>query len=395
MEAAAALLRDANDHEGLAGLICRHGQVLLAQGRVQTLEEWLASLPDQFFEEFPWLLFWRGMCGFPWRHTDYQKDFERSFSIFRRQGDSAGTFSSWSMMIMSLQAEGNTFPIDRWIALFDDLMQEFSVYPSPEVEMRVAAAMFSAIVSRQPGHPDGARWAERALNLTRQHADLSFRAITAVIWFYYYYRFGDCAKAAVVADEMRALLCARNISPIVKVNASMTVVFHEFAYMLPSYRRTVTEMLDLVRTTGILQAAKHVTLSLGIRAALSDGDLKMADIWIRELEKDLNTLGPGHKGWYFTFIVRTALVRGDLERAAAQQPEMLRLALAGGQPLGCVEALLISTEVLGRQGKIMKRKSISTMRSRSRAPRAARTLNSWPVYQKLIFTFTTARKRKA
>ena len=32
---------------------------------------------------------------------------------------------------------------------------------------------------------------------------------------------------------------------------------------------------------------------------------------------------------------------------------MLRLSLAGGQPLGCVEALLISTEVLGRwQGKI-------------------------------------------
>ena len=67
--------------------------------------------------------------------TDPQKDFERSFCIFRRQGDSAGTFSSWSMMIMSLQAEGNTTPIDRWIALFDDLIQEFSEYPSLEVEL--------------------------------------------------------------------------------------------------------------------------------------------------------------------------------------------------------------------------------------------------------------------
>ena len=352
MEAAAALLRDVNDQEGLAGLICRHGQLLLAQGRAQTLEEWLASLPDQFFDVFPWLLFWRGMCGFPWRYTDSQKDFERSFSIFRRQGDSAGTFSSWSMMIMSLQAEGNTTPIDRWIALFDDLTQEFSEYPSLEVETRVTAAMLSAIVSRQPGHPDGARWAERALKLTRQHADLSFRAITAVVWFYYYYRLGDCAKAAVVADEMRALLCDRNISPIAKVHASMTVVFHEFAYVLPSYRRTVTEMLDLVRTTGISTVAMLLTLSFGIRAALSDGDLKTADIWIREMEKHLNAVGPGNKSWYFMFIVRTALLRGDLERAAAQQPEMLHLSLAGGQPLGCVEALLISTEVLGRQGKI-------------------------------------------
>ena len=352
MEAAAGLLRDVNDQEGLAGLICRHGQLLLAQGRDQTLEEWLSSLPDQFLDAFPWLLFWRGMCGFPCRYTDSQKDFERSFSIFRRQGDSAGTFSSWSMMIMSLQAEGNTTPIDRWLALFDDLMKEFSEYPSLEVETRVTAAMLSAIVSRQPGHPDGARWAEQALKLTRQHADLSFRAITAVVWFYYYYRLGDCAKAAVVVDEMRALLCARNISPIAKVHASMTVVFHEFAYVLPSYRRTVTGMLDLVRTTGISTVAMLLTLSFGIRAALSDGDLKTADIWIREMEKDLNAVGPGNKSWYFIFIVRTALLRGDLERAAAQQPEMLRLSLAGGQPLGCVEALLISTEVLGRQGKI-------------------------------------------
>ena len=352
IEAAAALLRVVNDQEELAGLICRHGQLLLAQGRAQTLEEWLASLPDQFFDAFPWLLFWRGMCGFPCRYTDSQKDFERSFSIFRRQGDSAGTFSSWSMMIISLQAEGNTAPIDRWIALFDDLMQEFSEYPSLEVETRVTAAMFSAIVSRQPGHPDGARWAERALKLTRQHADLSFRAITAVVWFFYYYRLGDCAKAAVVADEMRALLGARNISPIAKIHASITVVFHEFAYVLPSYRRTVTEMLDLVRSTGISTVAMLLTLSVGIRAALSDGDLKTADIWIREMEKDLNAVGPGNKAWYFMSIVRTALLRGDLERAAAKQPEMLRLSLAGGQPLGCVEAILISTEVLGRQGKI-------------------------------------------
>ena len=118
-----------------------------------------------------------------------------------------------------------------------------------------------------------------------------------------------------MADEMRALLRARNISPIAEVHASITVVFHEFAYVLPSYRRTVTEMLDLVRSTGISTVAMLLTLSVGIRAALSDGDLKTADIWIREMEKDLNAVGPGNKAWYFMSLVRTALLRGDLERA--------------------------------------------------------------------------------
>ena len=80
----------------------------------------------------------------------------------------------------------------------------------------MTAAMFSAIVSRQPGIRTERGGQERVLKLTRQHADLSFRAITAVVWFFYYYRLGDCAKAAVVADEMRALPGARNISPIAK-----------------------------------------------------------------------------------------------------------------------------------------------------------------------------------
>jgi DNA-binding SARP family transcriptional activator len=266
-------------------------------------------------------------------------------------------FSSWSALIISYQGEGNMAPIDHWMGVFDELAKEVSEFPSEEIETRVAGAMLSAIATRQPGHPDGARWAERALSLSRCNSDLTFRAITALTWFYYHYQLGNCAKASVVADEMRLLMRARDVSPIVAVNASMTVALYEFAYLVPSYRQTVADMLALVRTTGMLHIAMHVTLSVGIRAALSDGDLETADIWIREMGIDLDSLGLGYRDWYYMFITRAALLRGDLDKAAALRPEMVRLCVAAGAPLGCVEAFLVSAEVLGCQGKAQDARS--------------------------------------
>src|SRR5438034_1353186 len=84
------------------------------------------------------------------------------------------------------------------------------------------------------------RWAERALELARRHPDLAFRAITALNWFFYHWQLGDLATAALVVDEMRALMRAPDVSPVVAVNASMTVVLHEWLSALPSYRRTVS-----------------------------------------------------------------------------------------------------------------------------------------------------------
>ena len=163
IEVAANLLRDARDRYGLAALICRRAAMFLAQGRTQPVEEWLGSLPEEMFGEMPWLFFWRGMCFFAWRHTDCRRDLERAFDAFRQQRDAIGIFSAWSVLITCYQGEGNAAPIDHWIALLDELMQEAPEFPSEEVETRVAAAMLSAIATRQPGHPEGARWAERAL----------------------------------------------------------------------------------------------------------------------------------------------------------------------------------------------------------------------------------------
>jgi LuxR family transcriptional regulator, maltose regulon positive regulatory protein len=192
IEPAARLLRDAEDWNTLERLIRRHAQSLVAQGRVQTLEEWLGGIPAAVVAEQPWLLFWRGWIVE--RHADRQRCLEQAFTIFRRDGDTIGTLLAWAGVIFGLLSEGVLAAMDRWIALLDDIMTDVPAFPSKGVEARVATAMFVAITLRYPSHPKAAYWAQRAIEAGWRHPDQFTRAITAIVWFYHQLQTGDLAR---------------------------------------------------------------------------------------------------------------------------------------------------------------------------------------------------------
>ncbi len=349
IEAAARLLRDAEDWATLAQLIHRHAQSLVAQGRAQTLEEWLQGIPEAIFTEQPWLLFWRGWMA--QHHADRRHSLEQAFTAFRHQGDTTGMFLAWAGVIFAYMSEGVLIPMDRWIALLDDIMQDAPAFPSKGVEVRVATAMLVATTMRQPSHPQAAQWAERAIEVARRHPDPFTRAIAALAWFQHQLQVGDLAQVVVVVDEMRTVIRARDVSPIAAVNGRMVVVWYEAAMALPSYRRTVAQMLELVPTTGGSSPARRMVLCGGLMGALSDGDLETSAAWLQELERDLHLLGPMFHFWHHCFIVWEALIRRDVGRAAIYQPEMLRLALQAGCVLDEVIAHLMSAQVLHARGE--------------------------------------------
>jgi LuxR family maltose regulon positive regulatory protein len=356
IEPAARLLRDAEDWDALEQLIRRHAQNLVAQGRVRTLEEWLGGIPAAIVAERPWLLFWRGWIAE--RHADRQRSLEQAFTTFRRDGDTVGMFLAWAGVIFGFLSEGLLVPMDRWIALLDDIMEDAPAFPSTGVEARVATAMFAAITLRHPSHPKAAHWAERAMEVGRRHPDQFTRAVAAIIWFHRQLQAGDLARVAVVVDEMRTVMRARDVSPTAAVNASMVVAWYEAATALPSYRHTVARTLELTHTTGAFHSlretgwrtARNTVLSGGLMGALSDGDLVTSASWRQELDRDVHHLGPMFRFWHHWFIVWEALIRRDVARATTYQPEMLRLALEAGRALDEAVAHLLSAQVLHARG---------------------------------------------
>ena len=350
VEVAADLLRDAEDWQGLAQLICRHTPRLLAQGRGQTVQEWLGAIPETMFAENSWLLYWRGMRNLGYRYLDCRRDCEQALVGFRRQGDSAGMFLAWAALIVSSQLGGNARALDPWIALLDELMLEAPEFPSEEIETQVAVAMLIAVMLRQPNHPNGARWAGRALELARKQTDPVLRATVSVNWSAYYWELGNIPKATFVIDEMRALMHDRNLPPSIAMTAGIGVVWHESLSALPSYRRTVSEMLDLARKTGF-EAAKYNALAAGLLGALSDGDLETAGPWLREMTRNLDSVGTGFAFFAPWMVVWQALFQGDMARATSYQPEMLRLGTSDGWLVNNVVAYLMSVQVFHVRGE--------------------------------------------
>src|SRR4029450_3408858 len=248
--------------------------------------------------------------------------------------------------------------MDRWIALLDDIMSNAPAFPSTGVEARVATAMFVAITLRCPSHPKAAQWAERAIAVARRHPDPFPRASPALICFHHQLRAGALARVAVVVDEMRTVMRARDVSATTAVNAGMVVAWDEAATALPSYRNTVARTLELAHTSGAFQSlretgwgsARHTVLCGGLMGALSDGDLATAAPWLHELDRDVHRLGPMFRFWQSWFPVWEALIRRDVARASTYQPEMLRLALEAGRALDEAVAHLLSALVLHTRG---------------------------------------------
>jgi ATP/maltotriose-dependent transcriptional regulator MalT/DNA-binding SARP family transcriptional activator len=348
-EAAASLLREAEDWESLAWLVLRHAPGLLAQGRAQTVDAWLAGMPAPIIEEQPWLLFWRGIGALGWRHAQCQRDLEQAFHAFRRRGDALGLYLAWSGSVFAYWTAGESVPLDGWIAVLDDILPETGGFPSKGVETRVAVAMISAISMRQPQHRDALRWAARALELVRSHPDASLRAIAAASLVHFEVQRGDLGRVAPLIDDMRAYVRGRDA--VFAVNASGPIAWYEMMLARPSYRRTVSDMLELSRTMGMFYSSRHLALGAGIAGALSDGDVETAAPWLRELERDLDLLGTGFRDWHRWFVVWEALIRNDLARAADHQPELLRLAHESGRPTDIVVAELLSAHVLHARGR--------------------------------------------
>jgi hypothetical protein len=167
-EAAVDLLRRCGDFRGVCRLIRNEAPSLARQGRIQTLGEWILSLPEDLRAEDPWLLYWSGVCS---NERDPARAGPRSE---RALTSSAGrrrsrAFLSWSGIVDTILFEWNDFRPSTGGSTGSTAASPKSRLPSAEVEAPVSASMSGVLLRRgRTTRTSGHGWTARCRRPARR-----------------------------------------------------------------------------------------------------------------------------------------------------------------------------------------------------------------------------------
>ena len=357
-EDAFVLFRDSSEWEGIAGLVMENAAALVRQGRGRVLEEWIASLPPEMLDNRPWLQYWLGVCRLTFNPGDGRAWLEKAFLLFKEQGDAAGVYMSWSGVIDCLVCGlDNLRTIDHWIPLLDEMMRSFGGFPSEETEACAASSMFTALVHRQPQHPEIDFWRSRALEIAHRCRDIGVKARILSNDAFHKMNSGLLEEAAIAIDSFRRLTQSGNTPPLAVLQMKwIEAMYLTYTASHEKCMKVVSDGLSLSASTGVY-AIDFLLMGQGALSALDAGDFQAAGRLLEKMVHSSDAASLRDKGYHRYLLAYNALLRKDLKQAAMHAETALRQSQNTGFPLAESLCRLENAHVMHELGRYQKASS--------------------------------------
>jgi DNA-binding SARP family transcriptional activator len=315
---AAELYLAALDWDGISRLVQRTAPALIAQGRTATLESWISKVPREVLDESPWLLYSLGVCRFNDHLLEARSLFESSLELFRTGEDVAGMYLAWSGIANSFRHKmENWHALEHWIAVLEEIMRAYPVFPSPQVELRLSISMYTALVLLQMDHQRIAEWEERVLALLENtskiflHVQAVYAMLLHELWR------GNYARMRLLLDSIGLRMAHQNVPPLATIMVkSMEAFYYWVTARGDLCRRAVSEGLAAAQTSGI-QFLNSRMLICELHAAELEDDAALLEKCRTELEAcqpQDNNLNVAN---YYFCSAQIALLRNDIAHAAS------------------------------------------------------------------------------
>jgi DNA-binding SARP family transcriptional activator len=326
-EDAAVLFCKTCEWDQLIQLIHGNARSLIAKGRSKTLEAWLSSLPEKFFEDVPLLLYWKGLCQLPFTPEKSYHCFEKAFQIFRSQNDVSGMFLAWAGSVEALLDAFRFDILYEWVPLLEDLLQRFPVFPSKEIEAHVASSMFASLVLRHPEHPEIYYWAERALLCSEESEDVSVKVRSLVYLAWDKILKGDFAGASLAINSLQIITESSAVSPLYLLKfKEVEALYNWLSSVSDECQRDVSDGLALARTTGIHRTDCSL-LGHGAANALSTGDIASSKRLLQKMAASLEDAGPWDKSFYYFLKAWESMIKKEMVQALINGETAVNLAV--------------------------------------------------------------------
>jgi LuxR family transcriptional regulator, maltose regulon positive regulatory protein len=214
-EQAVSLLRDAEQWKEAAALINDLAPGLLAQGRWQTLQEWLEALPTATTEAEPWLKYWLGCVWINQGVSAARVHFEGAYLAFSARGQALGQLLAAAWIVRTYYVEYENFqPLDQWTEKITKLLAEGYVFKEPAHELHVLGALMIVFTYRQLAHPMAEKVVNRLTGLLGTDIDANLRVGAATGLMIYHTLAMEPAKARAIVDLIDPLLNLPEVTPL-------------------------------------------------------------------------------------------------------------------------------------------------------------------------------------
>jgi DNA-binding SARP family transcriptional activator len=326
VEDAAVLFRESGGWKELSQLILSQGRSLVAQGRYQTLLEWLGALPDEVLVTDPWLLYWKGVCLMPFSPAECRDCFEEALNKFDAGREAQGVFRSWAGLVESIISPmENLKPVDAWVDLLPRLLEKYGDLPPGEIGEEVTASMYRALSYRQYPREAVELWTPRAIAVARTTTNKRLKFMLTLGILVSFQITKDTREAERLFVSLREMLLQPDATPLMR----LSVDFVEAVYLTLIARyakclRVTTDGLAFAEDTGV-HVLDALLRAYSAVAALNLGDFETADRLLDGMAAVLDTMRPLPLGMFHATIASEALHRRDLARAAFHSKECLRI----------------------------------------------------------------------
>jgi DNA-binding SARP family transcriptional activator len=336
LDDAFALFRQSKDWEAVSRMAFRHANELLAQGRGQTLREWILALPGVWLDRDPWLRYWLGTSLVSIDQQEARTHLERAYACFATLPDRTGQALSAAGVLETYYFEWSDFRnMGAWVERLEPLVAQNMFSDAPARELKLYASMLVGILYGAPGHRQLRRCVERVSEMLDENLDVNSKLAGATFLLSYCNLSGELDLGRSVLLRASPLLGSDQVTPLNELWWYLrTAHYHTMVGDLVTARQALDHVRNLADNHGLsgLRSAALLTRSYEQVVACMEGDRGT----VIRLEAEFDALVQPDRPQDKFHVIDGRLYRATLDRDVHALCKLGPASFAAGEATGMV-----------------------------------------------------------
>jgi DNA-binding SARP family transcriptional activator len=277
------LFNEGGDWTSSARLVRERAPYLLAQGRGQTLRDWVLALPASLFEQNPWLRYWLGVSLIPINQREARRHLEYAFGQFGRGVEVMGQALAASGVIESYYYEWSDFrEMRKWVDALEPLLDQLDFANEPVRERQVYVSLVLGMLYGAPGHRLLPKAVERVSEMLDEEMDVNSKVSTAMVLLSYANIACDMSLGHKAVQRATPLLGREDLTPFNQLWWRLRL--GHYLYLIGDYQAGV-EALDTATQIADTHGFQHLRTTICLIASFQTnllmalGDVRGARQW--------------------------------------------------------------------------------------------------------------------